>query len=173
MIQTLTLENYRGFQRFELHDLGRVNLIVGTNNAGKTSVLEAVSILQSPGDFGAIWSTLSRRGEDFEDNEFNRIVRQIDVRRLFHGHELIEGSKIRISAKTDTGPNEFRAIVTQSEPELRFTTTPAPGEYHGALDSEGLVQPSALGLNWKFPQDGAEVSTTMALTRRGRSPPRK
>ena len=47
MIRSLLLENYRGFRRFELHDLGRVNLIVGTNNAGKTSVLEAVHILEA------------------------------------------------------------------------------------------------------------------------------
>ena len=86
MIKSLTLENYRGFSRFELHDFGRVNLIVGTNNAGKTSVLEAVHILETPGEFNSLWSTMTRRGEDIEEPE-NR-VRQIDVRRLFHGHEF-------------------------------------------------------------------------------------
>lgn len=168
MIQTLTLENYRGFRHFELHDLGRVNLIVGTNNAGKTSILEAISILQSPSDFGAIWSTLSRRGEDVEDIELNRVVRQVDIRRLFNGYELIGESKIRICAKTDAGSNEFRALIARSESESIYTTTPPPsGAYYGSLDPEVMVQPSALGLSWKFPGDGAEVNTTVELTRRG------
>ena len=43
MIRTLRLENYRSFERYELRDLARVNLLVGPNNCGKTSVLEASS----------------------------------------------------------------------------------------------------------------------------------
>ena len=33
MIRDLEIENFRRFERLELHDLGRVNLIVGANNA--------------------------------------------------------------------------------------------------------------------------------------------
>ena len=44
--------------------LGRINPIVGTNNCGKTTVLEAVHILMANGDASAIWLTLYRRGED-------------------------------------------------------------------------------------------------------------
>ncbi len=43
MIMTsLKIEGYRGFKSFEIEQLGRVNLLVGKNNSGKTSVLEAV-----------------------------------------------------------------------------------------------------------------------------------
>ncbi|MFP4581065.1 MAG: AAA family ATPase, partial [Candidatus Sumerlaeia bacterium] len=42
MISSLHIENYRCFEKFDAQDLGRVNLIVGDNNSGKTSLLEAV-----------------------------------------------------------------------------------------------------------------------------------
>lgn len=38
MIRELIVENFRGFRRFEMRDLGLVNLIVGANSSGKTSV---------------------------------------------------------------------------------------------------------------------------------------
>lgn len=41
-ITDLTIENFRGLERLELHGLQSVNLIVGQNNVGKTSLLEAL-----------------------------------------------------------------------------------------------------------------------------------
>jgi len=43
--QSLTIENFRGIKKFEIDDLKRVNLLVGRNNCGKTSVLEAFFLL--------------------------------------------------------------------------------------------------------------------------------
>src|SRR5262245_51282867 len=45
MLQQLHLQNFRGFESLELDGLRRVNLIVGRNNTGKTSVLEALYLL--------------------------------------------------------------------------------------------------------------------------------
>jgi AAA15 family ATPase/GTPase len=45
MLQQLHLQNFRGFESLELPNLRRVNLIVGRNNTGKTSVLEALYLL--------------------------------------------------------------------------------------------------------------------------------
>ena len=36
------VENFKRFESFEMKDLGQFNLIVGDNNVGKTSVLEAL-----------------------------------------------------------------------------------------------------------------------------------
>jgi recombinational DNA repair ATPase RecF len=38
----LKIENFRGIKSLEIDDLARVNLFVGRNNCGKTSVLEAI-----------------------------------------------------------------------------------------------------------------------------------
>lgn len=48
MFQSLEIKNFRGFAKLTLGDLGRVNLIVGKNNTGKTSLLEAITLLASP-----------------------------------------------------------------------------------------------------------------------------
>ena len=63
MISSLSIQGYRGFEHFEMPDLGRINLLVGTNNSGKTSILEAVSILESSGDVIRLWNILYKRGE--------------------------------------------------------------------------------------------------------------
>jgi AAA15 family ATPase/GTPase len=42
VINSLSLENFRGFRQLELTNLARVNLIGGVNNAGKTALLEAI-----------------------------------------------------------------------------------------------------------------------------------
>lgn len=50
-IEHLQIEQFRGIQQLSIPSLNHVNLIVGDNNCGKTSFLEAVSLLRSPGDF--------------------------------------------------------------------------------------------------------------------------
>lgn len=52
MIRRLTITNFRGFQNVVLDDLRMVNLLVGGNNTGKTSVLEALVLLL--GDANAV-----------------------------------------------------------------------------------------------------------------------
>ena len=44
------VENFRGFRYLELPGLGRVNLIAGANNSGKTAALEAI-YLHASGPF--------------------------------------------------------------------------------------------------------------------------
>ncbi len=45
MISTLELRQFRGLEHVRFENLGRANLIVGGNNTGKTSVLEALVLL--------------------------------------------------------------------------------------------------------------------------------
>jgi AAA15 family ATPase/GTPase len=46
----LQISGYRGFNMLDLPQLGQVNIFVGNNNSGKTSILEAISILCNPLD---------------------------------------------------------------------------------------------------------------------------
>ncbi len=48
MLDELTFKNFRGFSSLELKGLKRVNVIVGQNNTGKTSLLEGVMLLSEP-----------------------------------------------------------------------------------------------------------------------------
>ena len=49
MLKHLKIRNFRIFKALEIDRLGRINLIAGKNNAGKTSLLEAVFLLAGAG----------------------------------------------------------------------------------------------------------------------------
>ena len=112
LITGLDIENFRCFEKFELHDLGRVNLLVGGNNSGKTSVLEAIELLSANGDLSSLMRVQLRRSEEFEDRSARDLTRRyIDIRRLFRGHSLVPGAKFNLAALTDNRPLGMAAEV--------------------------------------------------------------
>ena len=48
MIKDICIKNYKGFKDFEIKDFKQFNIITGKNNAGKSSLLEAISMLYNP-----------------------------------------------------------------------------------------------------------------------------
>lgn len=46
MLTALTIQDFRGIGRLELPELGRVNLFVGPNSSGKTTVLGAAAFVR-------------------------------------------------------------------------------------------------------------------------------
>lgn len=44
-ITELNISQIRGINKLEMKNIGDVNLLLGNNNVGKTSVLEAIKIL--------------------------------------------------------------------------------------------------------------------------------
>ncbi|MEH2371317.1 AAA family ATPase [Nostoc sp.] len=101
MLKTIKIENFRSFQSFELQQLGRVNLLVGKNNSGKTSILEAIQLLCSRNNLDSLLQTMTNRSEYFFDDERSerrlRLAQDLDVRHLFYGHEIEQGSKFSIT----------------------------------------------------------------------------
>ena len=95
MLNSLTIKGFRGFSDFTMSNLGRVNLLVGSNNSGKSSVLEAVQLLCSPGEVSVLWQMAQRRGEllrksrQSQDNiEEESQLYFMDISHLFHGHHI-------------------------------------------------------------------------------------
>lgn len=109
MLKTIKIENFRGFQSFELQELGRVNLLVGKNNSGKTSVLEAIQLLCSRTNLEPIAEVMTNRGEYFW-NDNQRRNRELDVCHLFYGHEIQPDSRLCISGMN--GSNKETIAVT-------------------------------------------------------------
>jgi predicted ATPase len=66
MLRELTIANYRCFEKLHVKDLAQVNLIVGKNNVGKTSFLEAVYLYVSKADPKALLEILSAREQTYE-----------------------------------------------------------------------------------------------------------
>ncbi len=50
MLRSVHIQNFRQFRDLELKNLGRINLITGQNNTGKTSLLEALNLVLAPND---------------------------------------------------------------------------------------------------------------------------
>ena len=47
-LDNVMIDGFRGLKNFRLDGLGLINVLVGPNDSGKTSVLEALSILCNP-----------------------------------------------------------------------------------------------------------------------------
>jgi len=50
-ISSLNIESFRGLKDLKIDDLGDVNILVGDNNSGKTSILEAIQLLCEPTEY--------------------------------------------------------------------------------------------------------------------------
>ncbi len=123
MISSIRIEGYRGFEQFEMNGLGRLNLLVGTNNSGKTSVLEAIYLLSSVGDPAALSQLLWRRGERLPpllstsgDRPPRRSPVELDVSHLFTGHEAQVGSSIRVSARNQGPMRTLEYVIAELSP---------------------------------------------------------
>lgn len=64
LIESLTIKDFRGFSELHIPSFGKVNLITGKNNAGKSSLLEAILILASRGSLETCQYILSCREEN-------------------------------------------------------------------------------------------------------------
>ncbi len=96
MYSSIRINSYRGFDSFRMQGLGRVNLLVGTNNCGKTSILECIELLRSVGNPYVLSSIVDRRGEwGYKGDEESRMSLD-DVSHLFPNHAL--RGAIRIEA---------------------------------------------------------------------------
>ena len=69
MLNSLVIKNFRNLKDLKIDSLGKVNLIIGDNNAGKTSLLEAAGIYAAKGDPRFIYDLLEARGEADETVE--------------------------------------------------------------------------------------------------------
>ncbi len=88
-IGTIVIERFRAFRELRIEGLGRVNLITGRNNTGKSSVLEALRILASDASPVIISNILRYREEDISEPEEQG--RPIDIEGLFQVSTLFNG----------------------------------------------------------------------------------
>src|SRR5947207_1275423 len=90
VLNSLEIRNFRGFRHLQIERLGRVNLIVGKNNVGKTSLLEAIQLYARKAHSALIWELLDARDES-RYSPSSRSVNLEDllstIRYLFYGRK--------------------------------------------------------------------------------------
>jgi hypothetical protein len=149
MLRDLRISGFRGFREFAMSGLGRVNLLVGTNNCGKTSVLEAIHMLSARGTAGPLWLAQARRGE-LVDSAANR---QVDVTHLVHGHKLAPGSGFRVAGNATVGHQVLVGEFASRSVESRAVVDGDDdlGDAGDELDigsGASVLPPLALHLHW-------------------------
>lgn len=70
LIDSFEIENFRSLKHLKLEKLARVNLLMGKNNSGKTSVLEALFAFTGIKENTWITITESERGLDGDSTDF-------------------------------------------------------------------------------------------------------
>lgn len=112
----ILVKKYRGIGGLELEDLKRINLVVGINNSGKTSFLEAIYLLARQSDENALFDVIRWRGR-FEDRPGNLwFVGQIPA------CTRIEGNFDQVANKTNATHVEIRLAYEPDDLILNHST---------------------------------------------------
>lgn len=113
MYDSLKVLRFRAFDLFEIQHLSRVNLLVGKNNAGKTSLLDAVEVMALGGRVVSLLRSPRRRGEVSLEPADEKTRRELDVRHVFWGHEIRAGTSFEL-----TGIANSREVKVSCEVRL-------------------------------------------------------
>lgn len=151
-INSLSIRGFRTLSRLDVDSFGKVNLITGKNNAGKSSVLEAIRILTSGGSMKTLLDILTYRDELSPPSEAERSWSRDDfspLNNLFTGFpSLIKGSTAFAIRAEGTLPPQLTSVDARLGWFTRREDPPtyAYDEVESDLFADGEVFP-ALSLN--------------------------
>ncbi|MEI6429683.1 MAG: AAA family ATPase [Pseudanabaena sp. ELA607] len=162
-LENITIHQFRGLKELELKDLGQINLLVGVNNSGKTSVLEALSIYCDPLDL-KVWLSVARKREEFFIN--SRTPPLEAIKWLFDkdtsqtGTIIISGDGKFISEEMKAVYEEIEEIVLAKVPQKMVFMNDQIGEDEDDLseDEGGIKVRKGLQLKIKIHDFHAEPS---------------
>ena len=146
-IERITLERFRAFRELTLCGLGRVNLITGKNNTGKSSVLEGLHLLARNAALDVIYDILRYREENIEEAEEEgrsadpESLSQV-VSGLFHGFPRLSEDPEPIAISTSGGSSPMNMTMRlgwlAEERDSAGKYRLAPLEFSLSTESEGI-----------------------------------
>lgn len=136
-MKSIEISNFKNFRHLQIDNLGSVNLIVGRNNTGKSTLLEAISILASGGNTGWLKKVLEIRGWNrrFSNGDVHDMetLDVITLCSLSHGRDFenFKNNPIRLKSdcegigndggiQVEIGLVELVAVVETDETGLEF-----------------------------------------------------
>jgi len=109
--KTLKIENFRGIKSLEIDNLARVNLFVGENGCGKTSVLESVFLLIGISNPDLIIGRQMARGIRPSEGS--------DIRDFFYNRHHEEG--LVLSCVQERGRRNLEVLPLYGSPQMKQT----------------------------------------------------
>ncbi len=104
MLTSISVDGFRSFEHVAVSNLGRINLLVGENCAGKTSFLEAIRLFGAGGHPSALLASAIDRGEyDLEGGDDGPAERMIALRFAFFGRMVHEQGRFVIEGRDEAG----------------------------------------------------------------------
>ncbi len=99
MYKNVTIENFRGIKHLEIDDFKQVNLFIGKNNCGKTSIMEALFLLTGPTNAELpvrinTFRNLTRVDENYWEVIFNKL--NVDSTIKISGEQEKERRELKI-----------------------------------------------------------------------------
>jgi hypothetical protein len=135
VLTSLEIRNFRAFSNLAIDRLGRVNLVVGRNNVGKTCLLEALRLYDSRGAVQVIEAILASRNEVRMDPVHERALPMLDM--LFH-----KTSQLDTSLHLSIGPSDLSGdhpdVLTISGRDLAQGRVGHPAYARDVLSVGGL-----------------------------------
>jgi hypothetical protein len=106
-LDSLEIKNYRVFMDLVIPKFGRVNLIVGKNNVGKSTLLEALWLYSQKGNPTVLLDLLKSRDEYSRVSRYSEDLkeRMWDIKNLFYGRAEIKDECPQISIGPIASPN--------------------------------------------------------------------
>jgi AAA domain, putative AbiEii toxin, Type IV TA system/AAA ATPase domain len=158
ILNSLEIRNFRAFEHLQIERLGRVNLIVGKNNVGKTSLLEAIQLYASRASTPTfIWEIMRAR------REMNKPLVNVrdmlaTLKYLYYGrNDIIPGLQpMRIGPINSPGETLTIAIdwsITEMRDGTLNTRPLEPGEDYSADALAPRFTIQAAGTTLSYPID--------------------
>jgi len=117
MLNSIKIQNYRNLKHLDIEKLGRVNLIIGKNNTGKTSLLEALYLFTSQNEIDVIAKIIGGRGEnrviDMQKLESEKTL-QI-VNNLFWSRNKGNSSEMKFTSEDEYLTLSIKSVSTPPE----------------------------------------------------------
>lgn len=166
LIENLQISGFRALADLKIQALGSVNLITGKNNAGKSTLLEAIRILATGGAVRTIFEILDDREEIAASNDSERAYQPTDLApfcNLFTGFPDLaasrQGFSITASGALPPAISRIQAgihwFVRKTDPERRVMAyEPASGDLFDDIESFPALDLKISGRQRIVPLDG-------------------
>ncbi len=160
MLESIHIQGFKGFKDTTIGPLRKVNLIVGGQNVGKTSLLEAVYAVTNSGlklghfvtNHGATSSGFAQLASAF------RVVEGQDAQRYVD--RALRGDFKFIEARFSEGLLRFQAMAQLEQGGERFDTLSSYGEWSLLCGSGAAVHPAnpAVPISLHLPSQSDQVN---------------